>query len=198
MLLVVPLSVAALLDALKEVEADRAPLVPSCHYSVPLLLVVLLTQVLAAAFIVYWFSKCCKCARTKKASRLATSMTAIIATVYTVVIISFAVSVFLFVNKTTNSSNEESTTTQTTVATTATTDSNNDNESEVCIKTSSAPFLFATFYLFALLIFFAMAVLMTCCDYHYKRKEKNFLLYLRDTVRIYENEGREDAEETAL
>ncbi|CAI8048026.1 hypothetical protein GBAR_LOCUS26534 [Geodia barretti] len=200
MLLVVPLSAAALLDALKEVEADRAPLVPSCHYSVPLLLVVLLTHVLAAAFIVYWFSKCCKCARTKKASRLATQMTAIIATVYTVVIISFAVSVFLFVNKATNSSNEESTTTQTTVTTMATTatDSNNDNESEVCIETSSAPFLFATFYLLALLIFFAMAVLMTCCDYHYKRKERNFLLYLRDTVRVYENEGREEDEETAL
>ena len=131
---------------------------------------------------------------------MATQMTAIIATVYTVVIISFAVSVFLFVNKATNSSNEESTTTQTTVTTMATTatDSNNDDKSEVCIKTSSAPFLFATFYLLGLLIFFAMAVLMTCCDYHYKRKERNFLLYLRDTVRVYENEGREEDEETAL
>ena len=66
-------------------SADRAPLVPSCHYSVPLLLIVLLTQVLAAAFVIYWFSKCCKCARTKKASRLATSMTAITATVYAIV-----------------------------------------------------------------------------------------------------------------
>ena len=200
MLLVVPLSVAALLNALKEIREERAPLIPSCHYSVPLLLVVLLTQVLAAVFVIYWFSKCCKCARSTKASRLATSMTAIMAAIYTIVIISFAVSVYLFVNKTTNTNNaEEPSATQTaTVATTAA-DSNGDQESEVCIETSSPPFLFATFYLVALLLFLAMAALMTCCDYHYKRKKKNFLLYLKDTVRIYENEGREEYdEETAL
>ena len=195
MILVAPLSVAALLNALEEIDADRAPLVPSCHYSVPLLLIVLLTQVLAAAFVIYWFSKCCKCARTKKASRLATSMTAITATVYAIVIISFAVSVFLFVNRTTNANDDESSTalTSTSATTTSTTESN-----QACIESSSPPFLFAMFYLLALLLFLVMAVLMTCCDYHYKRKMKNFLLYLRDTVRIYENEGREEDEETAL
>ena len=200
MLLVIPLSVAALLNALKEIREERAPLIPSCHYSVPLLLVVLLTQVLAAVFVIYWFSKCCKCARSTKASRLATSMTAIMAAIYTIVIISFAVSVYLFVNKTTNTDNaEEPPATQTaTVATTAT-DSNSNQESEVCIETSSPPLLFATFYLVALLLFLAMAAVMTCCDYHYKRKKRNFLLYLKDTVRIYENEGREEYdEETAL
>ena len=195
LMLVVPLSAAALLNALREIEQDRAPLVPSCHYSVPLLLVVLLTQVLTAVFIVYWFSKCCKCARTRKASRVATSMTAVTAAVYAIVIISFAVSVFLFVNKTTNtSSNEdESPTTQTET----TTDTKRD-ESDACIRTTSPPFLFAVFYLLALLVFLILAVLMTCCDYYYKRKKRNFLQYLRDTVRIYENEGIEDDEETTL
>ena len=152
-------------------DEHRASLVPSCHYSVPLLFVVILTHMLAAAFVVYWFSKCCKCARTKKASRVATSMTAVTAVVYAIVMVSFAVSVFVFVNKTSDG---------------------NDGE---CIKTNSPPFLFATFYLIALLLFLTMAVLMTCCDYHYKRKKRNFLLYLKDTLRIYENEGREDDEE---
>jgi hypothetical protein len=192
LMLVVPLSAAALVNALNEIKQDRAPLVPSCHYSVPLLLVVLLAQVLAAAFVIYWFSKCCKCARTKKASRLATSLTAVTATIYGIIIIAFAVSVFVFVNRRMNSSSDEPSTTEA-----ATTENTQPSNSEVCIETSSPPFLFATFYLLALLLFLILSVLMTCCDYHYKRKQKNFLLYLKDTVRIYENEATVD-EETEL
>ena len=191
-MLVVPLSTAALLNALNEVEEDRAPLVPSCDYSVPLLLVVLLVQLIAAIFILYWFSKCCKCARSKKASRLATSLTAVIAVLYTIVIVSFAVSVYLFVGKeksedsNTPSMNEESV-------------NNEGDDPDDCIKTNSPVFFFAAFYLVALLIFLIMGVIMTCCDYHYKRKQKNFLLYLRDTVRVHENVGRqEEDEETTL
>lgn len=226
--LVTPLSVAALLNALHQIDQDRAPLIPSCRYSVPLLILVLLIQVVAGAFVVYWFSKCCKCARTKKASRVATIMAVIVAVLYAVVIIAFATSVFLFVNKTTNTDSADSETSNSSDSSRATVGSRrilerwnrhptastdltdtfnklkrqatNDNagpndqekDPETCIKSSSPPFLFATFYLLALLLFFITVVLMTCCDYHYKRTHQNFLGYLHDVVRIYSNEGRVD------
>ena len=187
--LVIPLSIAALLDAVKKIEEDKAPLIPSCEYSVPLLLVVILTQVLAAAFIIYWFSKCCKCARSRKASRMATSMTAVVAVIYGVVIVAFAVSVFIFVNKTTNEDSKD-----------PTLSTPNSNQGDVCIPSSSPPVLYAAFYLFALLVFLVLGVLMTCCDYHYKKVHSNFLRYLQDMVQIYENEGADEGrdEETAL
>ena len=179
-LLVLPLSIAAILNVRHQVEQGTAPLVPACHYSVPLLILVLLIQAVAAVFIVYWFSKCCECGRSRKASRVATAMTLIVAVLYTVVIVAFAVSVYVFVNRTSDDS--------------TTADSSN---SEDCIKTSSPPFLFATFYLVALLLFLIMAVLMTCCDYHYERTHRSFLRYLRDVVLVYQNEEAND-EETAL
>ena len=179
-LLVLPLTVAAILNVEHQVEQNTAPLVPSCHYSVPLLILVLLIQAVGAVFIIYWFSKCCKCARSRKASRIATAMTVIVALLYTVVIVAFAVSVYIFVNRT----NDDST-------------AADNSDSEDCIKTSSPPFLFATFYLVALLLFLVMAMLMTCCDYHYERTHRSFLRYLRDVVLVYENEEVND-EETAL
>ena len=181
-MLAVPLSIAALLNALEKTEQDKAPLIPSCDYSVPLLFVVLLIQALAAIFVVYWFSKCCKCARTRKASRVATGLTLVMTVVYSIVIISFAVSVFVFVNKSAKDDTET-----------------NDQETEVCIDSSSPPFLFAVFYLLAFILFLILGIIMTCCDYHYKRTHRNFLRYLQDTVQVYENEGGdEEREETRM
>lgn len=225
-LFVIPLSIAALLNALHEIEQERAPLVPSCHYSVPLLLVVLLTQVVAGAFVVYWFTKCCKCARTKKASRVATILSIIVAVLYAVIIISFSISVFVFVNKTKNSDSADSPTDstdaaaqlrhspeewtidqmngiQTTIKTQSlnrrqTTDAGLTDQNEACIQTNSPPFLIATFYLVALLLFLVTIVVMTCYDYQYKRKHRNLWWYLKDTVRIYSNNESESDEETAL
>jgi preprotein translocase subunit SecG len=178
-LFVLPLSVAASLNVRHQVQQGTAPLVPSCHYSVPLLILVLLIQLVAAIFVVYWFTKCCKCARSRKASRIATAMTIIMAFLYAVVVISFAVSVFVFVNRTSEDSTADG----------------SDSEDE-CITSSSPPFLFATFYLVALLLFLITAVLLTCCDYHYNRNHRNFFMYLKDMVLVYENE--EANEETAL
>ena len=216
-LFVIPLSIAALLNTLHEIDQGRAPLVPSCHYSVPLLIVVLLIQVVAGVFVVYWFTKCCKCARTKKASRVATTLSIIVAVLYAVTIISFAISVYLFVNKTNKSDSADSATDstdaaarssihqmddiQTTIETLSlnrrqTTDEGPTDENEVCIQTNSPPFLIATFYLAALLLFLVTIVLMTCCDYQYKRKHPNFLRYLKDTVLIYSNNESEGEEDT--
>ena len=217
----IPLSIAALLNALHEIDQGRAPLVPSCHYSVPLLIVVLLIQVVAGVFVVYWFTKCCKCAHTKKASRVATTLSIIVAVLYAVTIISFAISVYLFVNKTNKSDSADSATDstnaaarfrhssidqmdgiQTTIETLSlnrrqTTDEGPTDQDEVCIQTNSPPFLIATFYLAALLLFLVTIVLMTCCDYQYNRKHPNFLRYLKDTVLIYSN-NESESEETAL
>lgn len=185
-LLVIPLSIGALLNALQKIEQGRAPLVPSCDYSVPLLIVVLLIQLVAGAFVVYWFTKCCKCARTSKAGRVATILSIIVAVLYAVIIIGFAVSVFVFVN-TTNADLSSSD------------NAKQDDQNQVCIETSSPPFLFATFYLVALLLFLMTTLFMTCCDYQYRKKHRNFLVYLKDTVRIYANDGHEEhGEESEL
>ena len=219
----IPLSIAALLNALHEIDQGRAPLIPSCHYSVPLLIVVLLIQVVAGVFVVYWFTKCCKCARTKKASRVATALSIIVAVLYAVTIISFAISIYLFVNKTNNSDSADSATDsadaaarfrhssekyqmdgiQTTIKTLSlnrqqTTDEGPTDQNEACIQTNSPPFLIATFYLVALLLFLMTIVVMTCCDYQYKRNHSNFFGYLKDTVRIYSNNESERDEDTAL
>ena len=78
-----------------------------------------------------------------------------------------------------------------------TTDEGPTDQDEVCIQTNSPPFLIATFYLAALLLFLMTIVLMTCCDYQYKRKHRNFLGYLKDTVLIYSNNESEGEEDTA-
>ena len=112
------------------------------------------------------------------------------AVLYTIVVVGFAVSVYVFVD-------DGKDTQDTPPADDGR--SNGGGDSKDC-STRSPSFIFATFYLVALLMFLVTGVMMTCCDYHYKRKHSNFLLYLLDTVRVYtyENEGREEDEETVL
>ena len=88
---------------------ESASFAPSCDYSVALLWLVILVHIIVAVCSMVWFGRCCKPCKKKRMSRAALSILCVIALLYAMVVIGFAVSVFPFVNQSSDSDSQSDT-----------------------------------------------------------------------------------------
>lgn len=87
-----------LIDSVNKLRNRDASLIPTCDYSIALLWLVVLAQIAAAVCLVFWFSRCCKCSKKKRVGRAVVAVLSVVVTLYAVVVLGFALSVFPFVN----------------------------------------------------------------------------------------------------
>ena len=98
--LAVSSSIVALMESSSKLGSGHVvPLIPSCGYSVLFLLMVVLAQVLAAVYVTFWCSRCCKCLQNRKARVVAAVLLCCIALFYAVAVIGYAVTVFQSINQ---------------------------------------------------------------------------------------------------